>query len=324
MEHTVARANGNLPLIQSWGLREPTLNLPYTGSLSLTLEGCASQVTWENRPDLPADRFTVDERPASGPVAEHLRRFVDLIRGRAARTTRCAVAIRTPAGGMGGVGGTTAAVAALALAGSAALELPTAPRALSMLARLGTSSAARSVFGGFVEGLGGELGDGSDCYAEPLAPPSHWPLAAVIAVVERPGAAPASAHELKRSPFFPAWLEAHEDDLGAVREAVRARDLERLGTAVEHHCLMARAVALAARPSIITWAPATLAAIERIQTLRAGGRAAYFTVAAGPHVTALCAPPDAAAVAAALEDTPGVARVLRSGPGEGAALVRPA
>ena len=67
-----------------------------------------------------------------------------------------------------------------------------------------------------------------------------------------------------------------------------------------------------------------LAAIERVQALRAGGVSAYFTVAAGPHLAALCAPEDAAAVAKALDAVPGVARVLRSGPGEGATVVRSA
>ena len=80
MDHAVARANGNVPLIQSWGMREPTLNQPYTGSHSLTLDGLPSTVAWENRPDLPADRFTIDERPVTGPVADLLRRYVALIR----------------------------------------------------------------------------------------------------------------------------------------------------------------------------------------------------------------------------------------------------
>ena len=321
MEEAVARANGNVALIQSWGARVPALNLPYTGSISLTLEGVASIVRWRNRPDLDHDRVTVDAHPARGGTARRLQSYIDLVRGLAGRQTPCEVAIETAPGRLRGVGTSTAAFAALALAGSVALDLPATPRQLSMLARRGTSSAARSVFGGFVEGLGGELGDGSDCYAEPLAAPQHWPLAALIAVVERGDAPAASAHDLKRSPFFPAWLEGHERDLDEAREAVLARDLDRLGTVMEHHCLKARAVGLAAAPPIISWAPATLATIERVHELRAGGRAAYFTVGAAPHVTVLCAPGDAATVAAALSDIPGVARVVQSGPGTAAALV---
>ena len=39
MEEAVARANSNVALIQSWGTRVPALNLPYTGSISMTLQG---------------------------------------------------------------------------------------------------------------------------------------------------------------------------------------------------------------------------------------------------------------------------------------------
>ncbi|MBX3026941.1 diphosphomevalonate decarboxylase [bacterium] len=317
----VARAYGNVPLIQSWGMREPALNLPYTGSLSLTLDRLESTVRWQARRDLRHDELTVNDRPAAGAMGERLRGFIDLLRRCAGRTTPCAVSIAT--GRTSGIGATAATFAALALAGSVALELPTAPRQLSMLARRGTGSAARSVFGGFVEGVGGELGDGSDCYAEPLAPPAHWSLAALIAVVDAT-APPADAHALKRSPFFPAWLEGHEDDLDAARAAVRARDLERLGGLIEHHCLKARAVALAATPAILGWAPGTVAVVERVRALRAAGQAVYFTLGAGPHVTALCPPDAAAAVAAALVETPGVARLICAAPGAGATVVQAA
>jgi isopentenyl-diphosphate delta-isomerase len=322
MQVIEARANGNVPLIQSWGLREPALNLPYTGSLSLTLDGTASTASWQERPELDRDEIRVDGEPARGAAASRLQRFIDLLRGRARRSGACAVTITTSSGGVRGLGATAAAFAALALAGSAALDLPLAPRQLSMLARRGTGSAARAIFGGFVEGVAGELGDGSDCYAEELAAPEYWPIAALIAVVTHGAPAPTSAHAVKRSPFFPAWLDGHEDELEAARAAVRARDLERLGAIVEHHCLKARAVALAASPPILGWAPATLAVIERVPALRAAGHAAYFAIAAAPHVVVLCPPDQAAAIAAALADTPGVAQVIRSGPGAGAALVQ--
>lgn len=324
MEEVVARAYGNVPLIQSWGMREPALNLPYTGSLSLTLDRLASTVRWQVRPGLRRDELTVNDRPASGTMAERLHRFIELLRRRAGRATPSAVSIATAGARLPGIGASTAAFAALALAGSVAFDLPTAPRQLSMLARRGTGSAARSIFGGFVEGVGGELGDGSDCYAEPLAPPAHWPLAALIAVVDGASAPHVDAHALKRSPFFPAWLERHEDDLDAARAAVRGRDLDRLGTLIEHHCLKARAVALAATPAILSWAPGTVAVIERVRALRATGQAVYFTVGAGPHVTALCPPDAAAAVAAALVEAPGVGHVICAAPGDGATVVRAA
>ena len=58
------------------------------------------------------------------------------------------------------------------------------------------------------------------------------------------------------------------------------------------------AAAMAADPGIIYWNPATLAAMDGVRRLRAGGTPVFFTIDAGPHVKALCAAADADAVAA--------------------------
>src|SRR5262245_19196145 len=104
MDEAVARANSNVALVQSWGARLPDLNLPYTGSISLTLDGPFSTVRWTNRPDLHADRITLDDRLATGAIARRLQAYVDLVRGAAGRRTRCAVSIITTPGGVPGVG----------------------------------------------------------------------------------------------------------------------------------------------------------------------------------------------------------------------------
>ena len=81
------------------------------------------------------------------------------------------------------------------------------------------------------------------------------------------------------------------------------------------------AAALAARPPLVYWRAATVECMHRVWALRAEGVAAFFTIDAGPQVKVLCAPADAARVAAALEAVPGVARILACGPGRGAEVV---
>jgi diphosphomevalonate decarboxylase len=199
---------------------------------------------------------------------------------------------------------------------------------LSIVARRGSGSAARSVLGGFVEWLAGELSDGSDSYAVPLAAPAHWDLGLVIAIADEGpkavGSGAGMAHSVKRSPFFPAWLEGHDDDLESVRSGVLARDLGAVGEAMEHNCLKMHAVALAARPPLLYWKPATLAVMQRVRELRLEGLAAYFTIDAGPQVKVLCRIADRDAVADALRRVPGVLRVVLSKPGAAAQLVRTA
>ena len=123
------------------------------------------------------------------------------------------------------------------------------------------------------------------------------------------------------SPFYPAWVAGAEADLAEARAAIHARDLEALGLVAEHSALKMHAAALAARPPLVYWRAATVECMHRVWALRAEGVAAFFTIDAGPQVKVLCAPADAARVAAALEAVPGVTRILACGPGRGAEVV---
>ena len=123
------------------------------------------------------------------------------------------------------------------------------------------------------------------------------------------------------SPLYPAWVAGAEADLAEARAAIRARDLEALGLLAEHSALKMHAVGLAARPPLLYWRGATVECVHRVWALRAEGTPAFVTIDAGPQVKVLCAPGDAARVAAALADVPGVERVLTCAPGGGAEVV---
>jgi diphosphomevalonate decarboxylase len=319
---TTARANVNVALVKYWGKRDPALNLPATGSISLTLDGLGveARVAFGG----VADRLEIDGAPAVGDEAVRLARFLDLVRAEAARAEAATVVTRSTVPRGIGLASSSAAFAALALAGSRAAGLRLEPPALSALARRGSGSAARSVFGGFVEWRRGERADGRDSVAEPLAPPGHWDLRVVVAVTSTVPKAVSSRDGMTRaaaSPLYPAWVAGAEADLAEARAAIRSRDLEALGLLAEHSALKMHAVGLAARPPLLYWRGATVECLHRLWALRAEGTAAFATIDAGPQVKALCAPVDAPRVAAALRDVPGVERVLTCAPGGGAEVI---
>src|SRR5207237_5624878 len=178
---STARANVNLALVKYWGKRDAALNLPATGSISLTLDGLSVEASVAFGGG-EADRVEIDGVEAAGEEVLRVVRFLDLVRAEAGRRERALVATRSTVPRGVGLASSAAAFAALALAASRAAGIALDPPALSALARRGSGSAARSIFGGFVEWRRGERPDGRDSFAGPLAPSGHWDVRMVVAV----------------------------------------------------------------------------------------------------------------------------------------------
>jgi diphosphomevalonate decarboxylase len=317
---TTARANVNVALIKYWGKRDPALNLPATGSISLTIDGLGVEATCGFGAE-PEDSCTIDGHPGPSDDAARVIRFIDIVRSEAHIDAPARVVTTSTVPKGVGLASSAAAFASLALAASRAAGLRLEPPALSALARRGSGSAARSIFGGFVEWHRGERADGRDSIAEPLLAPGDWDLRMVVAVTSTARKAVSSRDGMRyaeSSPLYPAWVETAERDLAEARRAIAARDLDALGQVAEHSAFKMHAIGLAARPPLLYWRGATLECVHRVWTLREEGVRGYVTIDAGPQVKVLCEPADAPRIAAVLRDVPGVERVLACRPGTGA------
>jgi diphosphomevalonate decarboxylase len=321
----VARAGTNIALVKYWGKRDPQLNLPRTGSLSLTLAGLETVTSVSVDPGLQQDHFELDGRIERGVPLGRVGRFLAVIRERAGATGLFArVVSRNSFPTAAGLASSASGFAALACAASAAYGLDLAAEEMSALARRGSGSAARSIFGGLVEMEAGARPDGTDAFAHQLVPPSSWPLRLVVAVTTEGAKDISSTLGMDAteatSPLFEAWVASHAIDLEEARLAAAGRDLEVLGAVMERNCLGMHACMMAARPPLLYWNEVTVAALREVWNLRAHGIPVWFTIDAGPHVKALCRPQEATAVKAALDAVPGVARTIVAAPGEGARL----
>ena len=325
MTAATAVAGTNIALVKYWGKRDEALNLPATGSLSLTLDrlGTRTRVAFDGG-DGARDRVTLDGAPASEKVASRVTAFLDRVRARAGISARATVVTDNSVPTASGLASSASGFAALALAATGAAGLALSPTELSVLARLGSGSAARSIFGGFVEMAPGTRADGSDAAAHPLDVGVGWNVRLVVAITAAGEKALGSTAAMRRtaetSPYYEAWVRGVDGDLAAARAAIGARDLAALGAVAERSAMRMHASAMAAEPPILYWNPATIAAMARVRALRAEGTSAFFTIDAGPHVKVLCDAGQSEAVAAALAETPGVLRTLIAAPGSGARL----
>jgi diphosphomevalonate decarboxylase len=251
---------------------------------------------------------------------------MDLVRAEAGITTRAHVTSHNRFPTASGLASSASGFAALAVAATHAAGCSMSPRALTQLARRGSGSAARSIYGGFVRMHAGQADDGSDAYAEPIASRLVDRVRMVIAVVG--GGKPklqlsrgAMEHTAETSPLYRAWLDVVPHDLAAAEGALAAGDLPALGAIAEANALAMHASAIAARPAVIYWQPPTLALLAAVRALRERGASAWATMDAGPHVKVLTTLDEAEAIAADLRGVPGVTEVLISAPGGSATVL---
>lgn len=314
-----AVAQPNIALIKYWGKRDAHRNLPAVSSLSITLESLRTTMSVEFSETIDADSLSLNDEPAPGllpRVSACLDRVAGDNRHRARVVSECNFPIAA------GLASSASSFAALVVAADAAAGGSSDRLTMARAAGHASGSAARSLYGGFVEldaGTGSE-----DIRLKPLAEPEEWPLEVIVAVTERGKKAVSSGDAMQRSaetsPFYSRWIEHQSADLNTARAAVQQRDFETLAEIAEHNCLKMHSVTWTSRPPIVYWNTATLSCMQAVRELRQSGAGVFFTIDAGPQVKAVCLPDSANQVAEALAAIPGVVQLMRSGLGNGARL----
>ena len=328
-----AYAGVNIALIKYWGKRDYANNLPAVGSLSLTLSswGSETQVRWVTPQDLgsaqaPAQapaghQFTLNGRQLND---RKVIRLLDLIRERVGFDRYAQVISTNTVPTASGLASSASGMAALGLCAWYAAGLLThlPSRELNPdlieLVRVGSGSAPRSLLGGLVslDINGREL--------RQLCSPKDWPLALVVAVVDRGPKAVSSRegmeHTRQTSPYYQAWIDSHPLDLECAKEAIKARDLDALGEVMEHSTMKMHASMWAARPPLRYLKGVSLELLDCVKSLRQDGVSAWATMDAGPHVKVLCSPEDAELIKRTLSNVPNVEEILILSSGEGAQL----
>ncbi|HEU4534157.1 MAG TPA: diphosphomevalonate decarboxylase, partial [Polyangiaceae bacterium] len=172
-----ARAHPNIALAKYWGKAEGTANAPAVPSLSVTLAGLATTTRVRFDPGLAADALVLNGREAGGRELERAKTLLDRVRARAGLACPALVESANDFPTASGLASSASGFAALALAAWHAAGLEPSPEGVSDLARRSSASAARSVYGGFVELPAGVAGRDEPLPARPVAGAERLPLA---------------------------------------------------------------------------------------------------------------------------------------------------
>ncbi|MCP5051426.1 MAG: diphosphomevalonate decarboxylase [bacterium] len=316
-----ATAHANIALVKYWGKRDTRLNLPATGSISITLKDLFTRTTVEFSPRLEGDTLILNGSPSHHEKEKRVSRYLDIFRqcARVDLFARVESENNFPTGA--GLASSASAFAALAAAADGALNLQSSPTKLSELARRGSGSAARSIFGGLVEMNPGQKNDGSDAVASQLYPPGYWPLEVIIFITtqfQKPvGSTQGMNLTAETSPYYNDWIRSNAHDLDAMRRAIDTKDFQQLGEISEANCLKMHGLAMSANPGIIYWNGLTVTLLHEIRSLRKRGIPAYFTIDAGPQVKVLCPSGNSGKIKDELRHIPGIKQVMvtTTGPG---------
>lgn len=317
-----ARAHTNIALIKYCGKRDDSLILPMNNSLSLTFGGFYTTTTVTFREDLSQDEFFLNEESVTGEQYRRVSTFLDIVRNETAVTDWVAEVhsvnhVPTAAGFASSASG----FAALAGAATRALDVSISEQTLSRIARKGSGSACRSIYGGFVEWKKGNKKDGSDSYAAQVQPEGKWDVRVAAVILSDIVKTTSSRKGMKRtvatSPFYPGWVERIPHDLREVKDGINNRDFEKVGSVAEENCLKMHATMLGATPPVIYWHDITVRVMQTVQKMREQGIPAYFTIDAGPNVKVLYLPYDEEKVLQTLRQITGVEEVIASRSGKG-------
>jgi diphosphomevalonate decarboxylase len=299
----------NIAFIKYWGKRDEISQWPANDSLSMTLSA-AHTVTEARLSDGPCDQLVRNGTLVSpdGKDDKALR-HISLLRERLGFKSPLAISTRNTFPADCGIASSASGLGALTLAAVAAwtgaeslehlVDLGFPIQRLAHLARLGSGSACRSLLGGYVEWRSGAHSDDQSIKA--VASPEDFPLSDVIVLLSK-AAKPVSSTAAHRhawtSPLFAPRLAGLSKRHNEVRQAIAARDIERLGDAIEAEALEMHAVMMSSTPPAFYMTSETSRLLAWVRDERSrGGLEAWFTVDAGPNVHLICRPQVAQEVA---------------------------
>ncbi len=291
----LAFAPTNIALCKYWGKRNSELNLPVTSSLSVTLPDMGSMTT------LSICDGTEDVVILNGKAIEpgtdffqRVKAFLDLFRTQSAWCLHMDINMNLPVAA--GLASSACGFASLVSALNDLFQWRLAQRELSILARLGSGSAARSLWTGFVEWHAGVQADGMDSYAEQLT--HQWPelMIGILNISDRPkplSSRAAMQNTINSSLLYRTWPQKVMQDMVVIRQALQTKNFSLLGGAAESNALSMHATMLSSWPPICYFLPETIAAMQTVWRLRQQGLGLYFTQDAGPNLKLLFQKQDA-------------------------------
>lgn len=310
----LCKAPSNIALLKYWGKSDPSLQWPASNSISMTLKNSCSS-TKVSLASTDSFRFEGNE-VTSGKAIEHIRYLKAELRCKTALCIESENSFPTACGIASSASGMAALTVAVVAAGLECqnfqeLEAKGFPREkLAHLARMGSGSAGRSLWGGFVSWEKGTTASNQKLKKIP----SHLALADTVVLFdtnEKEVSSSQGHRAAESSPLYQARIAAHQErydlfvDYLNEDRAEKSDSLSRLGLLMEEEALQMHFIAMTGNPGIqyIQETTANFCSWLRGQRQHHGLKA-WFTIDAGPNVHVLCKLSERAKLIKAIDGSP--------------------
>lgn len=322
----------NIALIKYWGKRDDLLKLPMNDSISITLDNdvLCTRTTLVVSDELKCDKFVLNGKiREDAKIAEALT----LIRKRLQRQKKGFLddeKVLLISGNnfptSGGVASSASGFCAIAEAACAIYGITDA-KELSIMARYGSGSASRSVFGGFVRWNNGTRKDGEDSFAVQIAPKSHWPeIVDVLAIISKKekkvGSKEGMENTARQSGLLPARVEGVRERVERMQEAIMGKDLATLCELAMRDSNNMHATMLDSWPPVFYLNESSRQAIEAVHEFNSGEIKAGYTFDAGPNAHIITTKKHEREVVWLLREVEGVGEVVCAPVGDGPAILK--
>lgn len=322
MKKVTAIAPANIAFIKYWGKKDEKLRLPMNSSVSMNLSNIFTKTTVEFLPNITRDEIIFLGEEVIEKEKERVIKHLERIRKRSRIKTKARVVTKNNFPKATGLASSAAGFAALTLAGTVAAGLKLSKKELSILARLGSGSACRSIPNGFVEWKKGA--SSATSYAHALFPPEYWNIRDIVVIVGRKKKEVSSTegHRLApTSPFFKTRISSTEPKVKTIKRLIRERRFAGFGELIEKETINMHTIMMTSSPPIFYWSPKTLEIMKAIWEWRQKGLKVYFTIDAGPNLHLICQRKDEKRVMARIKKIRGIKKIVSNQPDKGAHLV---
>lgn len=316
-----AIAPSNIAFIKYWGKKDEVLRLPSNGSISMNLSNLQTTTTVEFNEQYIKDEVVIEGSTSEKDILKVIN-HLNLIRSKAGIKTFAKVISQNNFPSSTGLSSSASGFAALTVAAAAASGLNLSEKELSILARIGSGSACRSIPSGFVEWRDGN--DSENSYSESIFPPGYWDIVDVVAVVsrEKKEVSTTDGHRLaSTSPFNDLRLSHMSQRIIDCKKILREKNFTQLGELMEREALEMHAIMLTSTPPLIYWLPTTVRLMKEVRSWRKEGLEAYFTINTGQDIHIICEGKNKEQIIGRLRGIQEVIKVIPNYPAVGARLV---